>query len=310
MDNNVINRFNYTSKDYDEFGTMLEGAARVDQKLLESGSFNGAVSILSTANVVITNFDINKKVLQSGTSMPGYITFTIWEPNVLFSWRKREMKKGMIGILWKKEHQSVTGSGIKGLPIAIEEEYFTKLCHNKGYPELVNKLLTSEVLYVFENQLDKIRRLVIRITENKNLSDQLVYNLIEQELLDLLIRCIAVTLPEIKESDLTYPKFAGIIDYIHENLSNLSSVQQICENTQVSERTVRRLIRKKYNISPKYFLDNLRLNEVRKGLKKDADQSYVFQIASEYNFWHMGQFSRDYKRLFGELPSETIKTCN
>ena len=56
LDNNVINRFNYTSKDYDEFGTLLEGAARIDQKLLESGSFYGAVSMLSTANVVVTNF--------------------------------------------------------------------------------------------------------------------------------------------------------------------------------------------------------------------------------------------------------------
>ena len=112
------------------------------------------------------------------------------------------------------------------------------------------------------------------------------------------------------EIDLTYPKFVGVIDYIHDNLHNISSVRQICENTQVPERTVQRLINKKYNISPKIYLNNLRLNEVRKGLKKNSNYSHVFEIASEYNFWHMGQFSRDYKRLFGELPSETIKTCN
>lgn len=308
LDNNIINRFYYTSKDYDEFATMLRDAAHVEEKLLESGSFNGTVSIVSTPNVVVTNFVINKKVLQFGTSTPGYITFTIWEPNVLFSWRKHEMKKGMIGILWKKEHQSVTGSEFKGLPVSVEEDYFIKLCHSKGYPELVKKLINSEVLYVSESHLEKIRRLVRLITQNRNLSNQIVYNLIEQELLDLLIRCIAATLPENTELDLTYPKFASIIDYIHENLCNITSVQQVCENTQVPERTVRRLIRKKYDISPKNFLNNLRLNEVKKGLKKDSIDSHVFQIASEYNFWHMGQFSRDYKRLFGELPSDTLKS--
>ena len=306
LDNNIINRFYYTSKDYDEFATMLRDAAHVEEKLLESGSFNGTVSIVSTPNVVVTNFVINKKVLQFGTSTPGYITFTICEPNVLFSWRKHEMKNGMIGILWKKEHQSVTGSDINGLPVSVEEKYFTKLCHDKGYPDLIKKLSKSEVFYVSESSLNIIRQLVKRITQNRNLSNHIVYNLIEKELLDLLIQCIAVDLPENTEMDLPYPKFARVIDYIHENLSNITSVQQICENTQVHERAVHRLLSKKYNLSPKKYLNKLRLNEVRKGLKKDSDHSNVFQIASEYNFWHMGQFSRDYKQLFGELPSETL----
>jgi len=305
LDNNTINRFYYTSEDYDEFGAMLQ-VAHVEEKLLESGSFKGIVNIVSTPNVVVSNFDINKKVLQLGSSPPGYITFTIWDPNVLFSWRKHEMKKGMIGILWKKEHQSVTGAGFNGLPISVEEKYFTKLCHNKGYPDLVKTLSKSEVLYVSEGSLDKIRRLVELITQNRNLSNHIVYNLIEQELIDLLVECIAFALPNNIGMDLPYQKFVRVIDYIHENLSEITSVQQICENTQVPERTVRRLIRNKYSLSPKNYLNNLRLNEVRKGLKKDSDHANVFQIASEYNFWHMGQFSRDYKQLFRELPSETL----
>jgi AraC family ethanolamine operon transcriptional activator len=54
----------------------------------------------------------------------------------------------------------------------------------------------------------------------------------------------------------------------------------------------------------------LRLNEVRKSLKREADYSNILQVASEYNFWHMGQFSRDYKMLFGELPSDTMKSSS
>ena len=286
---------------------MLKNA-NVEERLLESGSFKGTVSSIFTSSIVISRFDINKKVLQLGTGAPGYITFVIWEPNTLFSWRKLEMKKGMIGILWNKEHQSVTGAGFKGLPISVEEKYFTKLCHNKGYPDLVKKLSKREVLYVSESSLDEIRRLVELITQNRNLSNHIVYNLIEQELIDLLVGCIAFALPNNTEIDLPYPKFARVIDYIHDNLSNVTSVQQICESTQVPERTVRRLISKKYSLSPKNYLTKLRLNEVRKGLKKDSDYANVFQIASEYNFWHMGQFSRDYKNLFGELPSDTLKS--
>ena len=33
----------------------------------------------------------------------------------------------------------------------------------------------------------------------------------------------------------------------------------------------------------------------------------IRDIANRYGFWHMGQFAADYKKLFGELPSKTLK---
>ena len=118
---------------------------------------------------------------------------------------------------------------------------------------------------------------------------------------------MANALPEKTAIDLTHYKFSNMIDFIHDNLPQVTSVNQICEETGVPERTTRRLFMKKYGVSPKRFLSTLRLNEVRKLLKSNAEDSYIFQVASEYNFWHMGQFSKDYKNLFGELPSETLR---
>lgn len=306
MEEYSINRFHYSSKEFDEFGAMMR-AALVEEKLLESGHFLGTINTVQTSHVIVSNININRKVLQIGSAPPGYISFVICDPLVFYSWRKHEMKKGMIGVLWDKEHQSVSGSGIKGLPISIEEKFFIQLCRIKGYPELVDLLRKSETLYLLENDLAKISQLTKFITQNKDLPNNTIYQLIEEKLLDLLIKGISKTFTKKTDIDITHPKFVGVIDYIHDNLCNISSVRQICENTQVPERTVQRLINKKYNISPKIYLNNLRLNEVRKELKKDSNSSRVFEIASEYNFWHMGQFSKDYKNLFGELPSDTLR---
>jgi AraC family ethanolamine operon transcriptional activator len=38
-----------------------------------------------------------------------------------------------------------------------------------------------------------------------------------------------------------------------------------------------------------------------------APESRVADIAIRWGFWHMGQFARDYRAMFGELPSETLK---
>ena len=33
----------------------------------------------------------------------------------------------------------------------------------------------------------------------------------------------------------------------------------------------------------------------------------INDIAHNLGFWHMGQFAADYRKLFGELPSMTLK---
>ena len=62
-------------------------------------------------------------------------------------------------------------------------------------------------------------------------------------------------------------------------------------------------------LSPKAYLKARRLNAVRRELLRDETAvGTIFDRASSWGFWHMGQFGRDYKAMFGELPSETLKS--
>jgi len=301
-----INRMNFSSNHYDEFANMFT-VADVEQKMLESGHFKGEVKIIQSPNVMINNFRINRKVMQIGYGTPDFITFTIWDPNTLFTWKSHEMRKGMIGVIWKNEHQCVTGSEFLGIPVSINENFFSNRCREKGYFELMDKLKKVEILKVLETDLIEIRNLSSFIIENNDLPDEFTYELLENDLVNLLIDSLANAFSEEMVMDVSVQKFSSMIDFIHDNLRQLTSVNEIFAETGIPERTVRRLITKKYGISPKTFLSSLRLNEVRKLLLSNDEESHVFQVASEYNFWHMGQFGRDYKQLFGELPSETKK---
>ena len=64
----------------------------------------------------------------------------------------------------------------------------------------------------------------------------------------------------------------------------------------------------KYSVTPKSYLQSLRLNDAYKILlQSDPETTKVTDVAISLGYWHMSQFAADYRRQFGELPSETLK---
>ena len=52
----------------------------------------------------------------------------------------------------------------------------------------------------------------------------------------------------------------------------------------------------------------MRLRGVRIELRQSCSRrTRVADVAAQWGFWHMGQFAADYRRRFGELPSETLR---
>jgi AraC family ethanolamine operon transcriptional activator len=85
-------------------------------------------------------------------------------------------------------------------------------------------------------------------------------------------------------------------------------IGQLCREIDVSERTLRDAFYKVTDTSPLAYLKTRRLNRVYRGLRSvDADEVLIKQVAVANGFTHLGQFSQDYKQLFGELPSETLQ---
>ena len=85
---------------------------------------------------------------------------------------------------------------------------------------------------------------------------------------------------------------------------------EMCAVAKISPRTIQRLFKAHFGLSPKGYIRARRLNEVRHAIYKNKGTYYVkiSDIASRWGFWHMGQFASDYRRFFGELPLQTLGT--
>ena len=87
------------------------------------------------------------------------------------------------------------------------------------------------------------------------------------------------------------------------------SVTELCELTHVSQRTLQYCFTSILGISPVQFLRTARLNRVRRILVQPGDTTTVTGAANDWGFYHLGQFSQDYRHLFGESPSATLTRC-
>lgn len=94
-------------------------------------------------------------------------------------------------------------------------------------------------------------------------------------------------------------------DHLDEDV--LPSVIDLCEVLGVSERTLRYAFQEYVGLSPVAYLRVCRLNKVRAVLAaSDPAHTTVTQVAMRHGFLHLGRFSGDYRRMFGETPSATL----
>ncbi|MBC9881348.1 helix-turn-helix domain-containing protein [Bradyrhizobium sp. INPA01-394B] len=82
------------------------------------------------------------------------------------------------------------------------------------------------------------------------------------------------------------------------------SLLDVCKAVGASPRKLGYCFQEVLGTSPMHYWRAMRLNGVRRDLKRGVDGS-VYDIAVQHGFWHFSQFSLDYKRHFSELPSET-----
>ena len=133
---------------------------------------------------------------------------------------------------------------------------------------------------------------------------------IEQELSDGLISIFAERHQPVRKKSIRKRDVAllNAKDYIAESDLGTLTVPELCKVVEVSERTLEYAFRERYGLTPKNYLLSYRLNSVRRQLRMaDPKNWQVTEIARQHGFWHMGAFGAGYKKMFAELPSETLK---
>ncbi|MGV2821770.1 AraC family transcriptional regulator [Brevibacterium casei] len=139
---------------------------------------------------------------------------------------------------------------------------------------------------------------------------QAVAPLLTPTIEDLLLTQLVVGHPDLagestKESDWsTTPKrVRRALDFIADHLGEPVTVTEIAEAAGLSVRTLQRAFREELGTSPVEHLQRQRLHAARSDILS-GDET-MSDIAFRWGFSHPSRFAAAYRRLFGELPSQT-----
>jgi AraC family ethanolamine operon transcriptional activator len=307
-------------QDFDEFVQATQ-AWNLNIRQLGRGSFDGNLLQFGIGDVQAAYAAFQPGTYQQGAPPQGLRTLCILsDPSSHLIWRRKTIPaNAVMAFPPGAELDAVsTGGRLEVFTFSFSDELLAGISRLLGFLDLEQMLNGEDVITVSPQAITEIRRFLHRICRELQKNPALLetpsirYEL-EFELPRKLLAALSGSRQKMPKSKYRMRDLAlrRIENYLAEFPNEPHTVRDICRVANVSERTLQYAFRERFGISPKSYLMALRLNGIRRDLRRaDPASTRITDLAIRWGFWHMSQFAADYRRFFGELPSNTINMNN
>jgi AraC family ethanolamine operon transcriptional activator len=301
-----------------DFDELAKGFRRWDHRFRQigGGPFRGELKVLEFGGIQILRVSCNRRLHTQGSPPPGSFGFAPVLPrNEGALWRGRRCKTGQVVTLVPgQEEDHITTDDYEFIGLTVDGDFFRESAAVLGRsdPEkwLVGRLAVTPSPACYRSLTAHLRELLdLAEVRSKLFVQPQTRQTVEQECVRRLVEVIAQS----TGGDRTEPWSSNrerlvrrAEEYMRAHLGAALSVLDLCRELGVSERTLHYAFQEVRGLSPMAYFKASRLNAVRQELKAaPAGTTTVREIAQRWGFWHSGEFAAAYRRLFGELPSQT-----
>ncbi len=303
--------------DFEDFCDRINGW-NLDFKQLAASTGDHQLLQLSTPGLAITRTLINSSFYQQGSTPSSMRTFCLLADTVAPpTWCHWPIDADSLII--NPRHGEFNGSSQPGfhlLTFSIEEEQLretAELQFGSNWDKLVDD--SGTVVQLNTANIDKLRHtvntlckeLVLTPSNYQRLNYPYYSEVLAEQLLAAMLASKPITLSKPEKKRSAY--LSRALDYMEVNYDEMISMKQLCTVSGASQRTLEYVFQEKLQTTPKHFLVAQKLHAVRQQLRKPKtlNPPKIVDIANQHGFWHLGQFAKDYRALYGELPNETLK---
>ena len=305
--------------DFDQF-TEAAAAWDIDFRQTGKGKLNASLMQLVSENWSVSKARFDQASYQSGVAVPSMRTFAFLgssAPEV--SWCNRSFVPGTLAVFASSgEFKSIAPPGFDVYTVSFSENQLELACERLGIAGMADKLPSIDAMF----QRDPLQTEMMGQFLNRCLRQKFVLpnpanpidtsNHVRDKICEKLVLLLSGGTPirRTPKQKAQLRAFSRALEVIDGNLSSNLSVPEIANSAGMSRRSLEYTFRDRMGVGPKAYVIAQRLIQVRRDIKSTRGSITITDIANRWGFWHMGQFAKDYKLQFGELPSQTLAEAN
>jgi AraC-like DNA-binding protein len=286
----------------------------LDLRVLKNGSSPGSIEAISTGRMMIQKYRFAWKLHQRGAPPHGMRAFGIGvEPTPNFPWCGHTLEdEWLVAFPVDNDFECVSNDAFHAYGLHVDEQLLEDTAVALGIPGLAG--LPTPASVFTGGQVSAVRVILRRIFQavrqpSLDVRQQGLARAIEWDLAVQLLRSLVkgrrATTPRLRERDHALRK---CMDFVERTSGQVITVRELLDVAHVSWRTLDYAFKERFGMTPQAFLRVRRLNAVRSDLiDATPAKGTISTLAGRWDFWHLGDFARDYQRLFGERPSDTLR---
>jgi AraC-like DNA-binding protein len=303
-------------EEYDQFEAAI-GNWRFAFRQLDTGPSPAGIVQLADPGTLLQRLRLTRHYDQRGETPEGMVSFGFPEESARsVRWCGRDFSDEHLFVKRPAaEFQAVSHPGFGGFTVSISEARLSDVSAALGLSEepwLTD--LDDRPVAVDPAALGSLRRKVGSIVDllatepaalgAAALGDELAFE-IPAQLIEML--ALAAGGAEVAPSSTREFALRRALQRIEDEPNEPLTVRALCEAARVSWRTLDYAFREHFGVTPKAYLKAIRLDGFRRELRDAEVGTPIADVGNRWGFWHMGQLAADYRRLYGELPSETLR---
>jgi AraC family ethanolamine operon transcriptional activator len=313
---NIVSR---QFSDVDELAELMRVKQEANIVQLSLKPFQARVVQADFNDFSIFQAEVNCAVHQTGARRAGYVQFDILlnpeeatptlvhnrpvDTDTLWSF---DFTRGSDTIL--PAHTSV-------VDVHIKQELFATHCQLRQRDDLLEERFLKSDLLRLPLTLSNYRNYVMKLLHLIEIRSPLLQTanyqqLVVEKLLDILLDSIprAQAASPQNLSPLCQTRIARQArEYMLAHLERSLTLKELYQELDTSRRNLFYSFEATFGVTPMRYFKLLRLQGLRRALKAaEPETTTVMNLASRWGFWSTGHLARDYKMIFGELPSKTL----
>ena len=286
----------------------------LDFRQLEKGTLDARVCAIKMAFGVILQVNFNRAFHQVGCAPKGLLTFGIPDVGVCeFGWCASKAKGGtLLNFNLESGFEGVSPAGFNGHTFSFDANALQDFAVSLGFDTALASLIEGSSYWnttgtiTLGHHLRQFSRVLAQNGPNVLNSYS---EMINEEIATCILECLNGESEECEvisagQKHVVLKRSMDILD----NPDRLPiTVARLCAEVATSLSTLKRVFLAEFGVLPKAYIRARCLSAIRDDLAKFSPGTRIVDVANKWGFWHMGQFARDYRAMFGELPSTTLK---